>query len=193
MGETEVKIADYQPVAIIQLWNWGWTYIGLQINNCGKGIDITANGTDGIATGSITVIDSTFKDTPVGIATAWQTGAKPDTAGSVIIENLALQNVPVAIQGPSGTVLEGGSTTIAGWGQGHQYSPDGPTTFAGNIDGNNRPNALLGDNGYYSRSKPQYADLAASDFVSARDSGAKGDATTDDVSFFSYLDTIEGC
>ncbi len=43
------------------------------------------------------------------------------------------------------------------------------------------PASLTGANGYYSRSKPQYENLAASDIVSARSSGAKGDGTTDDV------------
>lgn len=167
--------------AIIQLWNWGWTYIGLQINNCQKGIDITAGGSDAIATGSITVIDSSFKDTPVGIVSVWQSGSKPDTAGSIILENLSLSNVPVAVQGPSGTVLAGGTTTIAGWGQGHQYTPDGPKSFQGTITPNTRPSSLTGSNGYYSRSKPQYENLATGDIVSARSSGAKGDASTDDT------------
>ncbi|KAI1078144.1 pectate lyase superfamily protein-domain-containing protein [Whalleya microplaca] len=167
--------------AIIQLWSWGWTYIGLQINNCGKGIDLTAGGSDAQDVGSITVIDSTFKDTPVGISTVYTSSAKPATAGSIIIENLSLDNVPTAVEGPDGTLLEGGSTTIAGWGQGHQYAPDGPKQFQGTVTPNTRPSELLGDNGFYSRSKPQYEDLAASDFVSARSSGAKGDASADDT------------
>ncbi|KAI8958122.1 glycoside hydrolase family 55 protein [Daldinia sp. FL1419] len=167
--------------AIIQLWNWGWTYIGLQINDCQKGIDITAGGSDALATGSITVIDSAFKNTPVGITTAYQPGAKPDTAASVILENLKLDNVPVAVEGPSGTILEGGSTTIEAWGQGHQYTPDGPNTFQAAITPNKRPDSLVANGAYYSRSKPQYEKLTASDIVSARDSGAKGDGSTDDT------------
>ncbi|KAI1502122.1 pectate lyase superfamily protein-domain-containing protein [Biscogniauxia marginata] len=166
--------------AIIQLWNWGWTYIGLEINNCGKGIDITA-GDEALNVGSITVIDSSFTDTPVGISTAATTSTSPATAGSVILENISLSNVPVAVEGPSGTLLEGGSTTIAGWGQGHRYTPSGPEVFSGEITPNTRPAALTVDNSYYQRSKPQYEDLAASDFVSARSSGAKGDASTDDT------------
>ncbi|KAI2628610.1 glycoside hydrolase family 55 protein [Hypoxylon sp. NC1633] len=174
-------VFNHCQTAIIQLWNWGWTYIGLQINNCQKGIDITAGGSTSLEVGSITVIDSKFTDTPVGITTAFQTGAQPATGASIILENLNLQNVPVAVQGPSGTILAGGSTTIAGWGQGHQYTPSGPNTLQGPITPNNRPASLLGDNGYYSRSKPQYENLAASDIVSARSSGAKGDASTDDT------------
>ncbi|KAI1086714.1 glycoside hydrolase family 55 protein [Rostrohypoxylon terebratum] len=168
--------------AIIQLWNWGWTYIGLNINNCQKGIDITASGDSGLNVGSVTIIDSSIKDTPVGITTAWQTGSKPDTAASMILENLNLQNVPVAVQGPgSTTLLAGGTTTISGWGQGHQYTPDGPKSFQGDITPNERPSALEANSVFYSRSKPQYESLSASDIVSARSSGAKGDATTDDT------------
>lgn len=175
---------NFKRSAIIQLWNWGWTYINLQINNCQKGIDITAGGSDSLDVGSITVIDSTFKDTPVGITTAFESGSSPATAASIILENINLSNVPVAVQGPSGTLLAGGSATIAGWGSGHQYTPDGPNTLQGTITPNTRPTSLLGDNGnYYARSKPQYENLAASDIVSARSSGAKGDASTDDVSF----------
>ncbi|KAH9988425.1 pectate lyase superfamily protein-domain-containing protein [Xylariaceae sp. FL0662B] len=167
--------------AIIQLWNWGWTYIGLQINNCGKGIDLTAGGSDAQDVGSVTIIDSSFKDTPVGISTAYTSSSKPATAGSIILENLSLSNVPTAVEGTDGTLLEGGSTTIAGWGQGHQYTPDGPKQFQGTITPNTRPAELQGDNGFYSRSKPQYEDLDASSFVSARSSGAAGDASADDT------------
>ncbi|KAI1493392.1 pectate lyase superfamily protein-domain-containing protein [Biscogniauxia mediterranea] len=168
--------------AIIQLWNWGWTYIGLEINNCGKGIDITAGGDgDSLSVGSVTIIDSAFTDTPIGITTAATSSTTPATAGSMILENIVLSNVPVAVQGPSGTLLEGGSTTITAWGTGHRYTPSGPEEFSDAITPNTRPAALVADGAYYSRSKPQYEDLTASDFVSARSSGAKGDASTDDT------------
>ncbi|GAW13967.1 hypothetical protein ANO14919_033590 [Xylariales sp. No.14919] len=167
---------------IIQLWNWGWTYINLQFNNCGTGIDISAPGEDEtLAVGSAIILDSTFKDTEVAVKTAYTTSTKPDTAGSIILENVKLDNVPTAVEGGSGSLLEGGSTTIAAWGQGHQYVSDADREFSGDITANERPASLTGDNGYYSRSKPQYEDLAASDFVSARSSGAKGDGTTDDT------------
>ncbi|CAJ2505150.1 Uu.00g125440.m01.CDS01 [Anthostomella pinea] len=167
--------------AIIQLWDWGWTYMGLKINNCGVGIDITAKDGDALNVGSAILIDSTISNTPIGIKTAYTASTTPDTAGSLILENLSLTNVPVAVQGPSGTLLAGGSTTIAGWGQGHEYVPNGPGELSGPITPNTRPAVLTGADGYYSRSKPQYETLSASDFVSARASGAKGDASTDDT------------
>ncbi|KAI0187568.1 pectate lyase superfamily protein-domain-containing protein [Xylaria flabelliformis] len=169
---------------IIQLWNWGWTYINLQFNNVGTGIDITAtpNGQpQTLNVGSAIVIDSTFKNAQVAIKTRYTSSTSPDTAGSVILENVSLSNVPVAVQGQSGTLLAGGSTTIAAWGQGHQYVANANRELNGGITANSRPSSLLGSNGYYSRSKPQYQTLAASSFVSARSSGAKGDGTTDDT------------
>ncbi|KAH6617808.1 glycoside hydrolase family 55 protein [Chaetomium sp. MPI-SDFR-AT-0129] len=172
--------------AIIQLWDWGWTYAGLSINNCKVGIDMSAGGdANALNVGSITLLDSTFKDTGVAILTAWSTSTSPVTAGSLVIENVELSNVPVAVQGPgSSTLLEGGSITIAAWGNGHKYAADGsgPDNSAGPLDAPSRPAALLGDGGrYYTRSKPQYEDVAASSIVSARSEGAKGDAKTDDT------------
>ncbi|EGO54163.1 hypothetical protein NEUTE1DRAFT_87296 [Neurospora tetrasperma FGSC 2508] len=169
--------------AIYHLWNWGWTYSGLSINNCGVGIDITA-GSGKVETGSIIVFDSSFTNTPVAISTSWTTASSPDTAGTLVLENIALTNVPIAVKGPQGTYLSGstGSTTITAWGNGHKYTPSGPVEFAGALTPNPRPVSLLASNGrYYTRSKPQYETLSASQFISARASGAKGDAATDDT------------
>ncbi|KAI1172087.1 glycoside hydrolase family 55 protein [Nemania sp. FL0916] len=167
---------------IIQLWNWGWTYINLQFNNCATGIDISAPGADNtLSVGSAIIMDSTFSGGSVAIKTAYTASTAPDTADSLILENVKLTNTGTAVQGASGTLLNGGSTTIAGWGQGHQYVSGANRELSGSITPNSRPSSLLGSNGYYSRSKPQYNTLAASSFVSARSSGAKGDGSTDDT------------
>jgi glucan 1,3-beta-glucosidase len=172
--------------AIKQLWDWGWTYQGISINDCGTGIDISAENNNFHAVGSVTFIDSTIKNTPVGILTAQDANAP---AGSVpfpgiIVENVHLSNVPTAIQGPYGSLLAGssGEMTISGWGQGNSYTPDGPTKFQGTIKPVSRPGSLLGSSGaYYARSKPQYEELPSSQFISARSVGAKGDGRTDDT------------
>jgi glucan 1,3-beta-glucosidase len=169
--------------AIIQLWDWGWTYSGLSINNCGVGIDITAGGSSAQNVGSVTLLDSSMTNTPIGIKSVWTTSSSPATAGSLVIENVALTNVPVMVQGPSGTVLSGssGSVTITAWGNGHRYVPTGPQTFQGAINPPARPSSLLSGSKYYTRSKPQYETLGVSSFVSARSSGARGDGSTDDT------------
>jgi len=171
-------------LGIIQLWNWGWTYINSQFNNCGTGIDISAPGATAgsLNVGSAIIMDSSFKNNNVAVKTGYKAGSTPDTAGSLILENVKLDNVPTAVAGGSGSLLAGGSTTIAGWGQGHQYVANGDRELSGQITPNQRPQSLTGQNGFYGRSKPQYENVAASDIVSARSSGAKGDGQTDDVS-----------
>ena len=81
------------------------------------------------------MIDSTFTNVPVAIRTSYTSSSSPPAAGSVILENLSLSNVPTVVQSPSGTVLAGttGSTTIAAWGEGHQYTPSGPGQFQGAV------------------------------------------------------------
>ncbi len=170
--------------AITHFWSWGWLYQGITINNCGTGIDISAGGSTAQAVGSITIIDSVITNTPTFIVTAFDSTSKPATAGSLILENVVLNNVGTAVkQAGGGTLLAGttGSTTIAGWGQGNKYTPTGPTRFQASFSASTRPASLLNGNVYYTRSKPQYNTLPVSSFVSARSSGATGNGQTDDT------------
>lgn len=167
--------------AIQQLWSWGWTYVNLNIKSCGVGIDMSSGGSSSISTGSITLIDSSIRDTPVGINTARTGSSSPAAAGSLIIENVDLVNVPVAVKGPSGTLLNGGTTKIAAWGSGNRYVPNGPTKFQENLTPVSRPSSLVSGGRYYQASKPQYNSISAANVVSARSSGARGDGNTDDT------------
>ncbi|KAJ5296103.1 hypothetical protein PENANT_c021G04247 [Penicillium antarcticum] len=169
--------------AISQIWDWGWTYQGLTIINCGTAISISNGGVGNQLVGSVIVIDSTIQNTPTFVTTAWQSST--NSTGSLILENIVLNNVPVAVKGASGTVLAGttGSTTITAWGQGHKYTPNGPTNFQGAFTPPTRPSALLasGSTKYYSKTKPQYSQSPVASFISIRSSGAKGDGSTDDT------------
>jgi glucan 1,3-beta-glucosidase len=171
--------------AIIMLWDWDWTFQGITINNCGVGIDMSAGGSSGQQVGSMIVLDSAFNNVPVGVVTAYTPSASPDTAGSLILENVALSQVPVAVRSNGVDILPGttGTTTIAAWGQGHAYTlTSGKADFQGIITPNSRPSVLLGSgNKYYTQAKPQYESLSASDFVSVRSSGAAGNGATDDT------------
>ena len=167
--------------AISMFWDWSWAYKSISINNCQVGIDISAGGSGSQEVGSITLYDSSITNTPIGVQTAWDTSSSPASAGSVILENVVLNNVPTAVQGPSGVALGGGSTTISAWGQGHSYTPNGPSTFQGSFNANNRPGSLVSGSKYYEASKPQFNDLDVSKFTSARSSGARGDGHTDDT------------
>lgn len=181
MGNQQYTMRNFQfnncKIAVNQLWNWGWTYIGLKINNCGIGIKM-----DNSDVGSVTLLDSTITNTQTFIKSSYTQNGKPDTQGSIIMENIVFNNVGTGISGPSGTILAGGTTTIAGWGQGHQVlGTAGATELQGSFTPNSRPSVLMNGNVYYQKSKPQYESLSASNFLSARSTGARGDGVTDDT------------
>lgn len=173
--------------AINQLWDWGWTYNSITVVNCSVGIDMTLNGADrGPQTvGSVTILDSAFRDTHVAIKTAHTASSQPPTGGSLIIENVRVENVPTIVQSPNGVVLSGsaGTTTVSTWGQGHSYiHPAGPVEIQGPLAAPiSRPASLLTGDKYYQRSKPQYADTPESQIWSTRFGGALGDGITDDT------------
>lgn len=170
--------------AIDQLFDWGWTYKSITIVNCTVGLDMSQGGHNGQSVGSVTFFDSAFSNVQVAFNTSHDATSLPPTAGSLIIENVSINNVPIVVRGPGKTTVLAGTTgpsTIAGWGQGHSYTPNGPVVFEGPITPFNRPGSLLGGSGFYERSKPQYATTPVSQFLSTRSAGAKGDGVTDDT------------
>ncbi|KAF2033454.1 exo-beta-1,3-glucanase-like protein [Setomelanomma holmii] len=175
---------DNVNTAINQLWDWGWTYSGVKINNCRVGLNLSAGGPTAVNVGSITLFDSEITNTPIGITTARTDDSQPDAAGSLYLENVKLTNVGVAVLGPNGTYLQGSTapTVISAWADGHRYLPNGPVEVRGPIAPSKRPSTLLDASGkYYTRSKPQYGAVPLSQFHSARDLGAAGDGITDDT------------
>jgi glucan 1,3-beta-glucosidase len=96
-----------------------------------------------------------------------------------------LQNVPVAVGVVGGSVvLPGGSITIESWAQGNVYKGTNPAGVftQGNIPAPKKAPELLDSRGHIvGRTHPQYADYAASQFVSVKDNGAKGDGVSDDT------------
>lgn len=113
--------------------------------------------------------------------------SEPSTslAGSLVLNNINLQNVPTAVGVVGGAVvLAGGTTTIQSWGQGNVYSGTSsaatfvqaaipaPTKAAGLLDSAGR---------VFGRAHPQYESFAVDQFVSVKSQGAKGDGTTDDT------------
>ncbi|KAK8065265.1 hypothetical protein PG997_012012 [Apiospora hydei] len=171
--------------AIDQAWNWGWTYYGLKINNCKVGLNLTSvteKGEPNVA--SVVLFDSEFSNTDKAVITARTTPSK-SAGGALILENVSLNNVRVAVEGPSGaTLLEGtsGAKIISAWGQGGQYVPKGMRNVVqGDITPNSRPGSLTTGSDFYQRSMPKYEDLHISQFVVARAEGATGDGHADDT------------
>ncbi|KAJ3863894.1 exo-beta-1,3-glucanase [Lentinula novae-zelandiae] len=171
--------------AVFGVWNWGWTFQGVTINNCQVGFDLTTGGlTESTQTvGGEAIIDAVVSNTPIFVRTSQPSNGK--LAGSIVINNAQLTNVPTAVGVVGGaTVLAGGTTTIASFGQGNVYKgTNGASTFTqGSITAANKASSLLDSAGHiFGKMHPQYANYAVSQFVSVKDNGAKGDGHTDDT------------
>jgi len=100
--------------AISQLWDWGWTYKSLLVQDCGVGIDMVDTNT-----ASLVILDSKFVRVPTAI-TSKRNGAStsPKAAGSLIMENCVFDQVSKILVAPDGTVLSGnakGSVSVPGF------------------------------------------------------------------------------
>ncbi|KAF2972638.1 hypothetical protein GQX73_g912 [Xylaria multiplex] len=172
--------------AISQIWNWGWTFQGISVNNCTVGLDMATRDEDNKeVVGSAIFFDSSFTDTEIAFNISRNANSLPRTGGSLAIENVSLNNVGTAVQyGPTQAALVAGTTassTITSWISGQVYHPNGPKKVATTQTPFTRPASLLSNGKYYQRSKPSYADLPSSSFSSVRAGGAKGDGKTDDT------------
>ncbi|KAK4222047.1 pectate lyase superfamily protein-domain-containing protein [Podospora fimiseda] len=186
--------------AVKQGFNWGWTYMGIKIVNCGVGFDFTAvaGDTNDLLVGSAVIIDSEIINTPIGIVYGDPVINIPPTANTFSFERIALQNVPRAIVGPGltgPTVLAGTPTNtfIETWGRGNAYvgedvGVNGPIQFQGAFLPVERPKALTIENGdYYTASKPYYENTPLDEIYTARQFNAVGDNTVDDTDALNNL------
>jgi len=94
--------------------------------------------------GAEAIIDAVVTNTPVFVRTSKASDGK--LAGSIVLNNIKLENVPVAVGVNGGaTVLPGGDITIASWGQGNIYAGSNPNGMyvQGNIANFTKPVGLL--------------------------------------------------
>lgn len=158
------------------LWNTGNNYLFIPARRSMPRILQTS--------GSLAIIDATINNTPIFVRTSVASGGTLD--GSLVINNAKLTNVPVAVgvESTGQTVLAGGTTTIASWGQGNVFHGTSATgTFTqGSVVAASKPASLLDSSGkIFGRTHPQYAAFSTSQFVSVKSNGAKGDGVTDDT------------
>ncbi|KAK0639508.1 pectate lyase superfamily protein-domain-containing protein [Cercophora newfieldiana] len=171
--------------AIFMNWNWAWTFHDIKINNCGVGIDMSNGGPTSQTVGSVLVVDSTFTNTPVGIRTAYDP-TSPQTNGTLILDNVDMSGTSQAVvNNATGEVIVT-PQKVGFFVQGRTYEAQNPAagkavqTAQSNIP---KPQVLLDSNTgkVFTRSKPQYENVPASNFVSVKANGAKGDGKTDDT------------
>lgn len=167
--------------AILMNWNWVWSLKSITINNCAVGVDMTSGGSSQ-SVGSLLLTDSIISNTPVGVKTAWSSSSTPTSAGTLIIDNVDFTKCTTAVQNNSGGTVLAGGTVVASWGQGRMYTGNAGSRSQGSLSAPNKVSGLLDSSGrFFTRARPQYANLPASSFVSVKNYGAKGDGVTDDT------------
>lgn len=180
--------------AIYLNFSWLWTFSGLSITGAIVGIDMSnsINPTAGAtSTGSVLVMDS-FISAGTGILTRYGDYAiDPVASNSIILDNVDFTQTGTAISDLNNKVILNGGSIIQSFGQGHTYTTVSDSTgctvqnatVQQELTPVTRQGVLLDSSGrYFSRSKPQYENLPATSFVSAKSSGCTGNGVTDDTS-----------
>jgi len=116
-------------------------------------------------TGSISIIDSTFTNVPIGILTS----QRKDDPPNIVIDNLQLDNVGAAVLSEQGNImLQGGSKVIPLWAAGRRYKAGKGSYEVGMVDGAPaKPPGLLSGGKLFVKSRPQYENLGVGSFLVA--------------------------
>lgn len=192
--------------AIYMNFNWLWTFHGVTITGASIGIDMSSGGFDQQAVGSIVLLDSSISVSGTGIVTPYVPDfSSPQTAGTLVVENVQFVGTAPAIANTGGRVILAGGQTVASFAQGNAWTTAGAAitpgtefnettcTYSNTTDSTYtaqevtiqqqlapipRPSNLVSSSGaYFARSKPQYEQYDASSFLRAK-TYAAGDGLT---------------
>lgn len=145
--------------------------------------------------GAVAVIDAVVSNTPVFVRSSEASSGL--LKGSIVLNNARLSNVSTAVGVVGGqVVLPGGTTTISSWVQGNVYSGTNTngTYKQGISSAAHKSSAILDSAGrVFGRTRPQYENIPASQVVSIKSQGAKGDGLTDDTSIINSVLATVSC
>lgn len=151
---------------------------GMVFNNCSFGVNNTVSSPTS-SVGSVVMIDSSAKS----VGALFVAQHKETADGSVVLENISIDDVGTAILSHTGeSVLPGSKkqTTIASYILGTLYKTETTGAYSETSEVIKRSSALLDRTGkYFTRDRPQYEHIPSSLFSSVRDFGCIGDGHTD--------------
>ncbi|KAI0443520.1 pectin lyase fold/virulence factor [Xylaria telfairii] len=161
--------------SVQMLWDWGFNWQNVEIDGGAIGFNISgAGGDSGQGTGSVSLIDCSVHDVPVGILTN-----SLENAPNIVLDNTVFTNVDQIIQVDGGDALLSGNSDL--WATGRRYNGSEGSTETGDVDAPAKAKSLLDDDGkLFVRSRPQYGGHGADDFlVATTDGDCKNDGTGD--------------
>lgn len=93
--------------AILQVWNWGFTYKSLNINDCEIGLNMSSPDV-----GSVTLLDSSFTNVDTAIIVG-RHNSSASGLGSLLIQNVKYTNVPTVMKDLDGNQVLAGNASGA--------------------------------------------------------------------------------
>ncbi|KAH7027557.1 pectate lyase superfamily protein-domain-containing protein [Microdochium trichocladiopsis] len=174
-------------VGVQVIWDWGWVWRSITMNNVGTGFKLVGDGGVGNI-GSASIMDSSFTNVQTMVTLNPITATPGQGSTGLVLENLALSGVGAAVVDTTGATLLPASSTIDQWVIGPVYEGSASArsfSNGGKVGEFRRHQSLLDSQGnYYERPRPQYEDQDVSMFVHTKDLGCMGDGSTDDTTAF---------
>jgi len=165
---------EHCQTAIYQHWNWAWTYVDIHINHCMVGIHVAAMQPDRQGVGSLVLSDWHAEHTGTLVQLERQ------RSGRLVLEHVRTEHVPQTVaerDGPSLLAPSAGSTghSVDMWLHTPEWTGAPPVPLR-------RPASMVDPHGrWFGREKPLYTNVSASEVVSIRCCGARGDGKSDDT------------
>lgn len=109
----------------IQLgWDWLWVFKSVTVTNADVALDMSAlqNGVNQTV-GSVILVDSSIRNSVVGIKTSRNSTSLPDTAGTLTVQNVDFSGTQQAVAGINGNTILPGGNLVSMWLQGDAYVP----------------------------------------------------------------------
>ncbi|KAI9148707.1 glucan 1,3-beta-glucosidase precursor [Paramyrothecium foliicola] len=170
--------------AVQMVWDWGFNWHKIDIEGGTIAFNISGRGgIDGQGIGSVSIIDSSIRNVPIGILTNNHPTAPPN----IVIDNTDFTNIGSIVQVENGETLLGSAgraaTTVDLWAHGRRYIGGKGERVTGHVtDRPEKPEELLDESGkLFTRLRPQYENLPPSAFLIATSEGCKNDGTGDNA------------